>query len=72
MDTGVIFDRHYFGPFAAGGDLQGPNGGMIYCADGKLWKAAKALIGRVWPLITSAAVIDDDNENGEEFEEEID
>ena len=61
MDMGIIFDLHYLGPFVAGKDLEGPDGGMAYCAEGKTWKEAEDLLGRVWPLITNAVVTEDDD-----------
>lgn len=35
MQTGVIFDSHFFGPFVAGNDVE-----VAWRAGGKTWKEA--------------------------------
>jgi hypothetical protein len=47
-----VLDRHYFGPFVAAENLEGPNG-VSCCTGGSVWEEAAALVGRVWPLVTS-------------------
>jgi hypothetical protein len=47
-----VLDRHYFGPFVASENLEGPNG-VSCCTGGSVWEEAAALVGRVWSLVTS-------------------
>jgi len=55
-----LLERHFFGPFAAEENLEGPHG-VSRCTGGDVWKNAATLLGRVWPAVSGKKQVFSEN-----------